>query len=129
MSAAAPADASSAARQRGRAPAIRNGTTRPADALTEAAAVATAGPARSRPRTNASTPAIVTSTTSASLCAPATTCTSTCGFSPTTSAGRTGSRPSASAVRQTSPTIPSEQSAATTFKVQNAPATLRPESG
>src|SRR6266540_4552269 len=114
---------------RRRAPATRNGTMRPADAFTDAAAVATAGPARCRPRTKASTPAIVMSTTSASLCAPATTWTSTCGFSPTARAGRTGSRPSVSAARHTSATMPSEQSAATTFSVQNAPATLSPDSG
>src|SRR5947207_1778941 len=75
------------------------------------------------------TPANVSRTTSASLCAALTTCTSTSGLSPTKSAGRTGSRPSRSAVRHTSATTPSEAAAATTFRIQYAAGTPSGESG
>src|SRR5688572_25801170 len=107
----------------------RNGTTRPADALIPAANVDDAPAAIARPLTHASTPSIVSSTTYASLCAPPTTCTSVSGFRPTNSVGARGSRPSRSAVRQTTAASASEASAAAALRSQNAVGTPSPASG
>src|SRR3954453_5942721 len=120
---AAPSAPAIARHIRGRDASTRYGTTSAADALIPAAAVDHAPVATGRPDTNAYTPAIVSSRTSASLCAADTTCASTSGLSPTSSAGARGSRPSRSAARHTSATTPSDASAVTTFSTQYAPAT------
>src|SRR3954452_22626970 len=105
--AAAAAAPATARVMRGRDASTRYGTTSAADALIPAAAVDHAPAAAGRAPRNAYTPAIVSSSTSASLCAADTTCASTSGLRPTSSAGARGSRPSRSAERHTRATIPS----------------------